>query len=230
MKTIGLIGGMSWESSHEYYRLINQAVNERLGGLHSAQCILYSLDFHEIEGYQVRGEWELASKRLIHAASSLEKTGADFVMICTNTMHLVADIVQEAISIPLIHIAEATANHIKAEGLSKLGLLGTKYTMEKDFYKSKLEQNGLEIITPDFKDRNLINTVIYDELCLGKFREGSRQEFKRIISSLQNQGAQGIILGCTEIGLLVTNNDCEIPLFDTTKIHALEAVKLALGE
>lgn len=228
MKVIGLIGGMSWESSVEYYRIINEEVKRRLGGLHSAKCLLYSVNFHEIERYQSEGAWEKAGEVLGNAASILEKGGADFIVICTNTMHKVVDDIQAKINVPLLHIADATASQIKEMGIHSVGLLGTKYTMEQDFYKSRLELNGIQVIVPNEKDREIVNKIIYDELCLGKIFQESRDYYKRVIQSLTESGAKGIILGCTEIGLLVKPEDSDVPLFDTSYIHALEAVNMAL--
>ncbi len=229
MKTIGLIGGMSWESSLEYYRLINEAVKERLGGLHSAQCLLYSVDFGEIEPLQNRGEWEEAADRLCRAACALENGGAECVVLCTNTMHKVAAEIQSAIWIPFLHIADATAAQIKAQGLRKIGLLGTRFTMEEDFYRGRLvDQHGLEVLVPPADERERVHRVIYDELCLGKLLPESRAAFVGIMERLVEAGAEGIILGCTEIGLLVGPGDSTVPLFDTTRIHALAAVDFAL--
>jgi aspartate racemase len=229
VKVIGLIGGMSWESSAEYYRIINKEVKNLLGGLHSAKCLLYSVDFDEIERFQANGDWEMAGKLLGDVAQSLEKGGADFIVICTNTMHKVIHYIEENISIPILHIADATANQIKEAGINKVGLLGTKYTMEQDFYKSRLKSNGLEVLVPNNKERDVVNKVIYDELCLGKIKQSSRDYYKKVIENLVANGAEGIILGCTEIGLLVKPADSEVPLFDTTRIHAIESVKKALG-
>jgi aspartate racemase len=228
VKLIGLIGGMSWESSAEYYRLINEAVKIKLGGLHSARCLLYSVDFEEIERYQATGNWKKAGEVLGKAAQALEKGGADFILICTNTMHKVLDDIEERIHIPILHIADATANQIKKEGLRKIGLLGTKYTMEQDFYKSRLEWNGLQVLVPKSRDREMVNQIIFEELCLGKVWHTSRAYFKKVIESLVESGAEGIILGCTEIGLLVKEEDSQVPIYDTTVIHAREAVKKAL--
>jgi aspartate racemase len=228
MKTIGLIGGMSWESSAEYYRLINQRVKEEMGGLHSAKCILYSVDFEEIEQYQSNGEWDRAAEVLGAAAASLEKAGADFIVLCTNTMHKVIDQISECIGIPLLHIADAAAVHIKEKKIKSVGLLGTKYTMEQDFYKERLTSNGLNVIVPEAVERERMNKIIFEELCLGKIEEKSRDFFKSVINSLKIKGAEGIVLGCTEIGLLIKENDSEIPIFDTAAIHAEEAVKKAV--
>ncbi|GAA4717121.1 aspartate/glutamate racemase family protein [Brevibacillus fulvus] len=229
MKRIGLIGGMSWESSAEYYRLINEEVKRRLGGLHSAQCLLYSVDFAEIERYQAEGQWDLAGKCLADAALSLEQGGADFLLICTNTMHKVAASIEGTVGIPLLHIADATASQIKKQNIRTIGLLGTKYTMEQDFYKARLEASGLKVIVPQQADRELVNKIIYEELCLGKIVPSSRVAYKQVIQRLVESGAEGIVLGCTEIGLLINAEDSEVPLFDTTRIHAAEAVKLALA-
>ncbi|TFE02401.1 aspartate/glutamate racemase family protein [Jeotgalibacillus salarius] len=230
MKTIGLIGGMSWESSATYYRMINEAVKEQLGGLHSAKCILYSVDFDEIERYQTEGDWNAAGRRLSDAARSLEKAGADFVVICTNTMHKVVDQIEKSIQIPVLHIADATAKQIQQSGIQTVGLLGTRYTMEQDFYKERLTSQGINVMTPPTEDRNRINQIIFNELCLGKIENASRDYYKAVISQLVADGAEGIILACTEIGLLISQEDAAVTLFDTTEIHALEAVKLALEE
>lgn len=199
MKVIGLIGGMSWESSVEYYRIINEEVKRRLGGLHSARCLLYSVDFEEIERYQSEGDWKQAGETLGDAAYSLEKEGADFIVICTNTMHKVIGDIQGKISIPILHIADATANKIKEQGISSIGLLGTKYTMEQDFYKARLESNGIKVIIPNDHEREGVNKIIYEELCLGKIQQASRNYYKMVIQGLIEAGAEGIILGCTEI-------------------------------
>ncbi len=230
MKTIGLIGGMSWESTESYYRLINEGIKEQLGGLHSAKLVLVSVDFSEIEKLQHQGKWEETGEILTSAAQGLEKAGADFILICTNTMHLVAPQVQAAVSVPLLHIADATAEEIKNAGISKIGLLGTAFTMEEDFYKGRLEKEyALEVVTPNQADRKIIHQIIYDELCLGKIEDSSRNEYLRIIDMLTAQGAEGVILGCTEIALLVKPEDTQVKLFDTTKIHALKAVERALA-
>lgn len=229
MKTIGLIGGMSWESTTSYYRLINEGIKEQLGGLHSAKLVLVSVDFAEIEKLQHQGKWEETGDILSKAAQSLEKAGADFILICTNTMHLLAPQVQAAASIPLLHIADATAEKIQNAGLSKIALLGTAFTMEKDFYKGRLEKEyALEVITPNAANRKIIHKIIYNELCLGKIKDASRNEYLRIIDTLTAQGAEAVILGCTEIALLVKPEDTQVTLFDTTKIHALKAVEKAL--
>jgi aspartate racemase len=230
MKTIGLIGGMSWESSAEYYRIINQTVQERLGGLHSAQCILFSFDFQEIEHLQHQGAWEQLTELMIRAAQRLEGAGAELLIICTNTMHKMAEEVQSSVSIPLVHIADATAKAVIEKGLDKVALLGTRFTMEEDFYKKRLrEKYELEVIIPSESNREVIDNVIYTELCRGILHQSSREQFKAIIEKLASNGAQGVILGCTEIPLLIGQRDAEIPLFDTTRIHAQAAVEMALA-
>lgn len=229
MKTIGLIGGMSWESSAEYYRLINEEIKGRLGGLHSAQCILYSVDFAEIETCQNSGEWGKAAEILANAARSLEAAGAEFIVLCTNTMHKVADEIQAGIQIPLLHIADMTARQALANSIRTIGLLGTRYTMEQEFYSSRLEAQGIKVLTPEEGDKAVVNDVIYQELCLGIINHESRNQLKRIIADLAEQGAQGIVLGCTEIGLLIKQEDSTVPLFDTTLIHAVGAVDYALS-
>lgn len=223
LKTIGLIGGMSWESTVTYYKIINETVKEKLGGLHSAKCILYSVDFQEIEECQANGNWEKSGEILGEAANNLEKAGADFIVICTNTMHKVVNQIKEKISIPILHIAEMTAEKILEKGLKNIALLGTKYTMEQDFYKSKLIEKGINVIIPDKNDVEIINKVIYDELCLGTINSNSKKKFLEIVDKLRSKGAEGIILGCTEIGLLIKNEDTDVPLFDTAVIHAEEA-------
>ncbi|EEX74569.1 aspartate racemase [Leptotrichia hofstadii F0254] len=223
LKTIGLIGGMSWESTVTYYKIINETVKERLGGLHSAKCILYSVDFQEIEECQANGNWEKSGEILGEAAYNLEKAGADFIVICTNTMHKVVNQIKEKISIPILHIAEMTAEKILEKGLKNIALLGTKYTMEQDFYKSKLIEKGINVIIPDKNDIEIINKVIYDELCLGTINSNSKKKFLEIVDKLRSKGAEGIILGCTEIGLLIKNEDTDVPLFDTAIIHAKQA-------
>jgi len=230
MKTIGLIGGMSWESSLEYYRIMNEAVRESLGGFHSAKCIMYSVDFAPIEKYQHQGKWDEAAELLIDIAQKLERSGADLLVICANTMHKLAGAVQKSIKIPLLHIADVTAEKIKEKGINRLGLLGTRFTMEEDFYKERLiRKHGLAIIIPDKRDRQLIHEVLYGDIQLGKIEQRSRDIFKKIIGKLADKGAEGIILGCTEIPLYVKQEDYEIPLFDTTEIHARAAVEFALG-
>lgn len=227
MKRIGLIGGMSWESSIEYYRIVNEEVKRRLGGLHSANCILYSVDFAEIQRYQVEGEWGRAGEVLADAAYSLQKAGADLILICTNTMHKVSEVVEQKINIPLIHIADSTSKQIHEYGLKKVGLLGTKYTMEQDFYKSRIQANGIETLIPDDQEREEINRIIFEELCLGTIKDSSRDYYINVINRLVAEGAEGIILGCTEIGLLVKQENTDVPLFDTAIIHAIEAVNKA---
>ena len=223
LKTIGLIGGMSWESTVTYYKIINETIKEKLGGLHSAKCILYSVDFQEIEECQANGNWEKSGEILGEAANNLEKAGADFIVICTNTMHKVVNQIKEKISIPILHIAEMTAEKILEKGLKNIALLGTKYTMEQDFYKSKLIEKSINVIIPDKNDIEIINKVIYDELCLGIINSNSKKKFLEIVDKLRNKGAEGIILGCTEIGLLIKNEDTDVPLFDTAIIHAEQA-------
>ena len=229
MKTIGMIAGMSWESSLEYYRLVNEGVKAGLGGLHSAKCVLVSVDFAEIEVLQCEGRWEEATQAMIDVARQVQAGGADFLLICTNTMHKMAEEVQASIDIPLLHIADAAAEAIKARGLRKVGLLGTRFTMEENFYRGRLaEKYGLEVLIPDEADRAVVHHVIYEELVLGKIVPASKLEYQRIIESLVQQGAEGIILGCTEIGLLIKDEDSRVPLFDTTSIHAQAAVEMAL--
>lgn len=230
MKTIGLIGGMSWESSLEYYKIMNEAVRESLGGFHSAKCIMYSVDFAAIEKYQHEGKWDEAAELLIDIAQKLERCGADLLVICANTMHKLAETVQKSIKIPLLHIADVTAEKIKDKGIKRLGLLGTRFTMEEDFYKGRLiRKHGLTIIIPDKTDRQLIHDVLYGDIQMGKIEQRSRDIFKKIIGKLADKGAEGIILGCTEIPLYVKQEDFDIPLFDTTMIHARAAVDFALG-
>lgn len=231
MKTIGLIGGMSWESSIEYYRIVNETAKAKLGGLHSAKSIMYSVDFAEIEILQRQGRWQEAAQVLIGAAKSLESGGADFIVLCTNTMHKVADDIQAHTHIPILHIADATAQQIKDSGIGKIGLLGTRFTMEEDFYISRLTQKyGLDVIIPNDQEREIVHRVIYDELVIGEIRQNSKERYIDIIKRLVEGGAEGVILGCTEIGLLVHDGDCRVPLFDTTKIHAVAAVEYALAE
>lgn len=229
MKILGLIGGMSWESTIPYYRMINQQIKAQLGGLHSAKIILYSVDFHEIEQLQAKGDWQTAAKVLSDAAVSLKLAGAEVVVVCTNTMHKVADDIEAASGLPLLHIADATAAKIKQQGINKIGLLGTRYTMEQDFYRGRLtEKHDIEVITPNSVDREVINRIIYEELCLGGIDDSSRQEYRRIMGKLEQQGVQGIIFGCTEITLLVNAQDAHVPVFDTTAIHATAAAEYAL--
>ncbi len=230
MKTIGLIGGMSWESSLEYYRLINEGIKARLGGLHSAKCVMVSVDFAEIEELQQTGRWTESAQILIGAAQGLERAGADCIVICTNTMHKVADDVQASVHLPLIHIADATAEQVKVAGLKRIGLLGTRFTMEEDFYVGRLvHKHDLDVIVPEPIERDEVHRVIYDELCLGITRAESKTRYAAIIEQLIARGAQGIILGCTEIGLLVQASDSRVPLFDTTRLHAEAAVEFALA-
>ena len=228
LKTIGLIGGMSWESTATYYKIINETVKEKLGGLHSAKCILYSVDFQEIEECQANGNWEKSGEILGEAAYNLEKAGADFIVICTNTMHKVVNQIKEKISVPILHIAEMTAEKILEKGIKNIALLGTKYTMEQDFYKSKLIEKGINVIIPDKNDIETINEVIYDELCLGSINFNSKKKFLEIVDKLRSKGAEGIILGCTEIGLLIKNKDTDVPLFDTAIIHAEQAAMYSI--
>ena len=230
MKTIGLVGGMSWESTAEYYRIINQRVKERAGGFHSAKLVMYSVDFDEVEARQHRGEWPELTALMIDAAQRVERAGADFLLIATNTMHLMADDVQKKIRIPLLHIVDVAAAAVKARSFTKVGLLGTRFTMEKDFYKGRLRsKHGLDVIVPEEKEREIIHAILYNELCLGEIKEKSRRAFQEIIAGLEARGAQGVILGCTEIPLIVNQKDYEIPLFDTTTLHAEAAVDYALS-
>ncbi|WP_413380862.1 aspartate/glutamate racemase family protein [Alkalihalobacillus sp. 1P02AB] len=228
MKTIGLIGGLSWESTADYYKTINEYVKKQYGGLHSAKCLMYSFNFHEVVELQNNGLWEEATNEMIHAAESLEKAGADLVIICTNTMHLMAEEVQAAISVPLIHIVDVIANSIKEQGLSSIGLLGTRFTMEKDFYKERLAKHGIKTIIPTDEDRTTVHNVIYQELCQGRICPKSKASYQAIIERLAEQGAQGVILGCTEIPLLLSADDSEIPLFDSTKLHAEYTIQYAM--
>ncbi len=228
MKTIGLIGGMSWESTTSYYRIINEKTKEILGGLHSAKILLYSVDFAEIEEYQAAGEWDKSAKLLSDIAVTLEKAGADCIAICTNTMHKVAPQILAKINIPIIHIAVATAKAIKSQNINKVALLGTKYTMTQDFYKQKLIDNGITVLIPSKEDIEVVNDIIYNELCLGKTSSLSRQKYLDIIDRLKLQGAQGVILGCTEIGLLVSQKDTALTVFDTAQIHAEEIAHAAI--
>ena len=222
MKTIGLIGGMSWESTATYYQVINTVIKNQLGGLHSAKIVLYSVDFSEIEACQAKGDWDRSADILSAAAQNLEKAGADFIVICTNTMHKVAPQIQ------IIHIADATAEKLKEQRIHKVALLGTKYTMQQAFYKERIRQSGIEVVIPGENDVETVNRIIYDELCLGTIKDSSRKEYIRIIDSLKEQGAQGVILGCTEIGLLVSQGDSPLPVFDTTQIHACKAAMKAI--
>lgn len=228
MKTIGLLGGMSWESTVPYYRIINQTVGRELGGLHSARILLFSVDFQEIEALQHAGDWERAGEILAEAARRLEGAGADFLVLCTNTMHIVAPAIQREVSIPLLHIADATADAIRQARIRSVGLLGTRFTMEEPFYRARLEVRGLQVLVPDAAERKEIHRVIYDELCRGEILEASRSIYEKIMARLVEEGAEGIILGCTEIGLLVKPEGSPVPLFDTTEIHARAAALRAL--
>lgn len=230
MKTIGLLGGMSWESTVTYYQIINETIKEKLGGLHSAKILLYSVDFAEIEDCQAKGDWKKSAAILTAAARNLERAGADFIVICTNTMHKVAGEIQKGIAIPIVHIAQVTAAELKRNNIKKVALLGTKYTMTQDFYKEILLASGIEVYIPDQAGIALVNDVIYHELCLGVVLERSKQEYLKVIAALAKQGAQGVILGCTEIGLLIQQEDTSLPVFDTTRIHAESAALLAMAE
>ena len=221
---------MSWESTVTYYQIINETIKEKLGGLHSARILLYSVDFAEIEKCQSEGDWEKSADILSEAARNLEKAGADFIVICTNTMHKVAPEIQDRIHVPVMHIAEATAEVLKENQITKVALLGTKYTMTQDFYKKKLEENGITVLIPDEKSIEIVNRVIYDELCLGMISSGSREQYLKIIDALALKGAQGVILGCTEIGLLVHQEDTSLPVFDTTQIHARKAALASIDQ
>lgn len=229
MKTIGLIGGMSWESSIEYYRLINETARAKLGGLHSAKSMMYSVDFAEVEILQHQARWAEAAQMLIGAAKNLENGGADFIVLCTNTMHKVADDIQANVKIPFLHIADATAQRVKEAGIHKIGLLGTRFTMEEQFYRGRLSQRyDLNVSVPDAPEREIVHRIIYDELVVGRIEQRSKAQYMEIMEQMVNQGAEGIILGCTEIGLLVHQEDSQVPLFDTTRIHAEAAVEYAL--
>ncbi len=231
MKTIGLLGGMSWESTAGYYRTINEGVKKALGGLHSAKIAMYSVDFHPIEKLQHQDDWEGAAQILSAAALSVQSAGADFLVICTNTMHKVAPQIEEAIDIPLLHIADATAEYIDRDGIERVGLLGTAFTMEQDFYKGRLSRNyGIEVVTPGEEERNIVHDVIYNELCHGNIDPDSKADYLRIIDSLSDRGAEAVILGCTEIGMLVRQEDTGVRLYDTTEIHAEKAVEWALQQ
>ncbi|HCT5823256.1 TPA: aspartate/glutamate racemase [Citrobacter sedlakii] len=230
MKTIGLLGGMSWESTIPYYRLINEGIKQRLGGLHSASLLLHSVDFHDIEACQHRGEWDKAGELLADAALGLQKAGAEGIVLCTNTMHKVAEAIESRCTLPFLHIADATGRAIAAQGLSRVALLGTRYTMEQDFYRGRLEQQfAIECLVPEAEDRAKINTIIFDELCLGQFSDASRDYYVQVIEQLASQGAQGVIFGCTEIGLLVPAERSPVPVFDTAAIHAADAVAFMLS-
>lgn len=229
MKTIGLIGGLSWESSAVYYRIINELVRDKLGGTHSAKSIMYSVDFSEFEQLQHQGDWDKLTELMIDAGTRLKNGGADFIVICTNTMHKTADAVKNQVDIPLLHIADAAATEVKKMGLRKVALLGTRFTMEQDFYKARLlEKHGIEVVIPDCDERKMIHSVIYDELVLGKVLDSSREAFVKIIGHMESIGAEGVVLGCTEIPLLISQKDSAIPVFDTTRIHALAAVEFSL--
>ncbi|MGP4078511.1 aspartate/glutamate racemase family protein [Pseudalkalibacillus sp. R45] len=231
MKTIGLIGGLSWESTSEYYRIINEQVRSELGGVHSAKCLLYSFDFEEIVQLQKSGAWDLATDKMIHAAVTLERAGADLILICTNTMHKMAGEVQSNLSVPLLHIVDTTASKIKEAGLDCVGLLGTKYTMDNNFYKDRFQlKHNIQVITPNEEDQEIVHDVIFNELCQGKMIPNSKERYLDVIERLREKGAQGVILGCTEIPLLVKQKDTGMKLFDTTFIHAKTAVELAMEE
>ena len=228
LKTLGLIGGMSWESTVPYYRQINEAVKARLGGLHSARIILYSVDFAEVEHLQATGQWPVAAALLADIAKKLEHAGADALVLCTNTMHKLADAITAEVNIPLLHIADPTALAIRQAGYTSVGLLGTRFTMEQDFYRRRLEDHGLTVLTPPEADRDRVHQIIYQELCLGQVHEASRQAYLGVIADLAAQGAQAIILGCTEIAMLIRPEDCQLPLFDTTALHARSAAHWAM--
>ena len=230
MKTIGLIGGMSWESTVTYYQMINEGIKDSLGGLHSAKVLLYSVDFFEIEALMSRGAWDEAAELLGDVAQRLEAAGADMILICTNTLHKVAPQVQSRIRVPLVHIAEAAAEELLSKGITRVGLLGTKYTMTQEFYREKLTERGIDVLIPDGEEIDLVNRVIFDELCLGVVKEDSKAAYLKVIANLQARGAQGILLGCTELGLIVSQEDVSLPLFDTTVIHAKKAIELALRD
>ncbi|WP_312582457.1 aspartate/glutamate racemase [Atlantibacter hermannii] len=231
MKTLGLLGGMSWESTIPYYRFINEGVKARLGGLHSAKLVLHSVDFHEIEACQASGDWDKAGNMLAQAACGLEKAGAEAIVLCTNTMHKVAAHIEAACSLPFLHIADATRRAISQSGMNTVALLGTRYTMEQDFYRGRLtEKFGIATRIPDEAERERINHIIFHELCMGVFRDESRHYYQQVISRLAEQGAQGVIFGCTEIGLLLDQQNCPLPLFDTAALHAEDAVNFMLGE
>lgn len=228
MRTIGLLGGMSWESSAEYYRLLNEETRRRLGGHHCAKSILLTVDFAEIEAMQRAGEWDRAGRLLADAAKTLEQAGADMVLLCTNTMHLVADAIEAAIGVPFVHLVDATARRVAAAGITKVGLLATRFTMEMDFYRSRMRQYGVDVMVPDEPDRTLVHDVIYQELTQSRIEDSSRAEYRRIIAELARRGAQGVILGCTEITLLIGQADSPVPVFDSARIHVETAVELAL--
>ena len=229
MKTLGLLGGMSWESTVTYYQIINETIKKELGGLHSAKILLYSVDFAEIEAYQAAGAWDKSAEVLGSAARNLQAAGADYIVICTNTMHKVAPKIQEKLSIPIIHIADATADALLSAGIKTVALLGTKYTMTQDFYKDRLIARGIDVLIPDAGDIEEVNRVIYEELCCGIISAGSRAEYVKIIGDLKDRGAEGVILGCTGIGLLIHQEDSPLPVFDTTVIHAAKAAQMAIS-
>ncbi|MGL5353889.1 MAG: aspartate/glutamate racemase family protein [Clostridium sp.] len=228
MKTIGLLGGMSWESTATYYKIVNEVVRAELGGLHSAKVLLYSVDFQEIEECQANGEWDKSAEILSIAARNLEKAGADFIVICTNTMHKVASNIQKEINIPILHIASVTAQKLIEKSINRVALLGTKYTMKQDFYKKILIERGIEVLIPDSDDVEIVNNVIFDELCLGIISKKSKEKYIKIIDKLEDNGAQGVILGCTEIAMLIGQEDIRLPVFDTTQIHATLAAMSAI--
>ena len=231
MKTVGLLGGMSWESTVPYYQTINRVVGERLGGLHSAKVVMYSVDFHDIEQLQHAARWTEAGEILVTAARAVQRAGAEFLILCTNTMHKVAPQIEAAVDLPLLHIADATATRVKAAGLRRMGLLGTKFTMEEDFYRGRLERrHGIEVLVPPAEQRAMVHRVIYEELCRGRVMEDSRQRYRRAVCDLVQQGAEGVILGCTEIGLLLGPQDADVPLFDTAQIHAEEAALYSVAQ
>ncbi|MEP1213986.1 MAG: aspartate/glutamate racemase family protein [Marinobacter sp.] len=230
MKTIGLLGGMSWESTQTYYRLINEGVKARLGGLHSAKLVLFSVDFAEIEALQHKGDWAETARILSRAAQSLQNAGADFLVIGTNTMHKVVPEIERAIDLPLLHIADATSRVLMQDGITRVGLLGTRFTMEQAFYRDRLEAAGIEVLTPDDAQRDTVHHIIYEELCRGEIKPASREAYLDIVASLAERGAQAVILGCTEIGLLIRQADTSVPLYDTTEIHAAQAVEQMLAQ
>ncbi|MFK4042596.1 aspartate/glutamate racemase family protein [Nonomuraea wenchangensis] len=229
MRTIGLLGGMSWESSAEYYRLLNEETRKRLGGHHCAKSILLTVDFAEIEAMQREGRWDEAAHALAEAATTLERAGADMVLLCTNTMHRVADAIEAAVGVPFVHLVDATARSVAAAGITRVGLLATRFTMEMDFYRDRMRRHGVEVVVPEEPDRTVVHDVIYQELTQGRVEDSSREEYRRIIAGLARRGAQGVILGCTEITLLVGPADSPIPVFDSTRIHVETAVGMALG-
>lgn len=229
MKTLGLIGGMSWESTASYYRIINETVCRQMGGLHSAQILMYSLDFAPLEHQQAAGDWQYCKEQMIEIGLRLQRAGADYIVICANTMHKVVPELEEVLAIPVVHIADAAAEAMKAENVHRAALLGTVYTMEQDFYRQRLAQNGIEVMVPERQDRELINGVIFQELCCGKILASSKRKFSEMIDKMKQMGAEGVILGCTEIGLLVEQKDSSLPVFDTAVLHAVKAARLAMG-